>query len=78
MFSDVRGNVKGVININKKNKYRVTSIRLMRFLYGLGFDKESDYTNSQETWLFERSDELNKSLAFFFNMRKELRNKNIK
>ena len=56
-----------------KNKYKCESVRLCRFLYGLGFDKESIYENEKEYWLFEKSDDLQKSLDFFFYMRKKLR-----
>lgn len=61
-----------------KNKYRCESVRLCRFLYGLGFDKESIQYNGQEAWLFEKSDELQQSLDFFFSMRKKLKDKNFK
>lgn len=53
------------------NKYKCESIRLCRFLYSLGFDKESSFDeNNKEYWLFERSQDLQKSLDFFFGMRK--------
>ena len=53
------------------NKYKCESIRLCRFLYSLGFDKESKFDeNKKEYWLFERSQDLQKSLDFFFIMRK--------
>lgn len=57
-----------------KNYYNVSSIRLMRFLYALGFDKES-YFNKQnkENWRFEKSDDLQESLDFYFYMRKKRR-----
>ena len=61
-----------------KNKYRCESVRLCRFLYGLGFDKESIQYNGQEAWLFEKSDELQQSLDFFFSMRKKLKDKKFK
>lgn len=54
-------------------KYRCESVRLCRFLYGLGFDKESIQYNGQEAWLFERSPELQESLDFFFYMRKKIK-----
>ena len=57
-----------------KNKYKCQSVRLCRYLYGLGFDKESAYENGKEYWLFEKSDDLQKSLDFFFYMRKKIRN----
>ena len=53
------------------NKYKCESVRLCRFLYSLGFDKESRFDeNRKEYWLFERSQDLQKYLDFFFNMRK--------
>ena len=58
-----------------KNYYRCESVRLCRFLYGLGFDKTSIQYNGQEAWLFERSSELQESLDFFFYMRKKNKNK---
>lgn len=61
-----------------KNKYRCESVRLCRYLYGLGFDKESIQYKGQEAWLFEKSDELQESLDFFFKMRKKLKDKYFK
>lgn len=57
------------------NKYKCESIRLCRYLYGLGFDKESVVENGKEYWLFEKSNELQQSLDFFFCMRKKLMKK---
>ena len=53
------------------NYYNVSSVRLMRFLYSLGFNKES-YINSKgkENWRFEKSERLKESLDFYFYMRK--------
>ena len=54
--------------------YRCESIRLCRYLYSLGFDKISKFdTNKKEYWLFERSDELQTALSFFFSMRKKMK-----
>lgn len=53
--------------------FKCGSIRLMRFLYSLGFDKKS-VINSQtgeEYWLFEKTDKLQESLNFYFYMRKK-------
>lgn len=56
------------------NKYRCESVRLCRFLYSLGFEKESRFDeNQKEYWLFERSQDLQKSLDFFFSMRKRIK-----
>lgn len=55
------------------NKFKCESVRLCRFLYSLGFDKESIIENEKEYWLFERSQELQNSLDFFFSMRKKLK-----
>lgn len=54
--------------------YNVSSVRLMRFLYALGFEKES-YINSQgkENWRFIKSDDLQNALDFYFEMRKRNR-----
>ena len=43
----------------------------MRFLYSLGFEKES-YINSngKENWRFKHTNDLQKSLDFYFYMRK--------
>lgn len=57
------------------NKFRCESVRLCRFLYSLGFDKESVMENKKEYWLFEKSNELQEALNFFFYMRKKLKNK---
>lgn len=55
-----------------KNKYRCESVRLCRYLYSLGFNKESKFTkDGTEYWLFDRSQELQKALDFFFSMRKK-------
>lgn len=50
--------------------YNVSSIRLMRFLYALGFDKES-YINSKgkENWRFIKNNNLEESLKFYYYMR---------
>lgn len=55
-------------------KFRCESIRLMRYLYSLGFDKKSMIENEKEYWLFEKSNELQESLNFFFYMRKKKNN----
>ena len=55
------------------NKYRCESVRLCRYLYSLGFDKQSIEYNDQEAWLFDKSNELQESLDFYFYMRKKLK-----
>lgn len=50
-----------------------SSIRLMRFLYSLGFEKVSVVEGGTEIWKFRKTDELQESLNFYFNMRKRLR-----
>lgn len=59
------------------DKYRCESVRLCRFLYGLGFDKESIQYKGKEAWLFDKSEELQESLNFFFYMRKKIKDINI-
>lgn len=55
------------------NKYRCESVRLCRYLYSLGFDKKSIEYNNQEAWLFNKSNELQEALDFYFYMRKKLK-----
>lgn len=64
--------------IDIKDRFRADSLRLMRFLYGLGFNKESVIVDEKEYWLFEKSDELQESLDFYFYMRNKLREKDNK
>ena len=68
----VRNLIRGKMNSQKY--FNVSSVRLMRFLYSLGFDKES-YINSngKENWIFEKSNDLQESLDFYFYMRKKNR-----
>lgn len=54
-------------------KFRCDSIRLMRYLYSLGFEKQSVTESTTEYWLFEKSDTLQEALNFFFYMRKKMR-----
>lgn len=55
-----------------KKYYKCESIRMCRFLYSLGFDKESRIDkNGNEYWLFERNQLLQEALDFFFIMRKK-------
>lgn len=61
-----------------KKEFRCESVRLCRYLYGLGFDKKSIKESDKEIWLFEKSNDLQESLDFFFYMRKKLKNKRIK
>lgn len=53
--------------------FRCESIRLMRFLYSLGFEKKSviDEHTKDEYWIFEKTDKLQESLNFYFYMRKK-------
>lgn len=54
--------------------YKCESIRLCRFLYSLGFDKQSKIDqNGKEYWLFKKNVELQNALDFFFSMRKKLK-----
>lgn len=58
----------------KMKKYKCESIRLCRFLYSLGFDKQSKYdSNGIEYWEFDWSNELQNSLSFFFSMRRKIK-----
>ena len=50
--------------------FKCESIRLCRYLYSLGFEKQSVYEHEKEYWIFEKSNRLQKALDFFFYMRK--------
>lgn len=53
------------------NYFKCKSVRLCRFLYSLGFDKQSVIENGIEYWLFEKSDMLQEALDFFFAFREK-------
>lgn len=54
-----------------KEYFNVSSIRMMRFLYALGFAKESYFDkNGKERWRFERTDRLLESVDFYKEMRR--------
>jgi len=56
----------------KKGLYKCESIRMCRYLYSLGFNKQSHFDiNGKEYWTFERSRMLQMALDFFFSMRKK-------
>lgn len=53
-----------------RDKFKCKSTRLCKYLYSLGFNKESYIDNTQtEYWLFDKSGELKESLDFYFYMR---------
>lgn len=55
--------------MNKKY-FNVSSVRLMRFLYALGFDKESYISPSgKENWRFVMTANLQEALNFYYYMR---------
>ena len=54
-----------------ENKYKVKNKRLSKYLYSLGFNREYIVENSNEYWLFTKSDELQESLDFYFYMRQK-------
>ena len=57
--------------MEKNNYFECKSIRLCRFLYSLGFNKQSLIKDEIEYWLFEKSDALQEALDFYFYMRKK-------
>ena len=66
----VRNLIRG--KMNNKNYFNVSSVRLMRFLYSLGCNQESYINpNGKENWRFEKSNDLQESLDFYFYMRKK-------
>lgn len=56
------------------NTIKIKNKRLSKYLYSLGFDRQSIQEEKTEYWLFEKSNELQESLDFYFYMR----NKNKK
>lgn len=54
----------------KENKFISKGIRLTRYLYSLGFEKESKIIDNKEIWIFDYDDDLQKALDFYFSMRK--------
>lgn len=51
--------------------YNVSSVRVARFLYALGFDKESYIAPSgKENWRFVWSPELQRAIDFYHEMRR--------
>ena len=54
----------------EKKYYNVSSVRLMRFLYALGFNKESYLDkNQKENWRFVVDENLIESIDFYHYMR---------
>lgn len=59
-----------------KRIFNVSSVRMMRFLYALGFEKKSYFTSSgDENWEFEWSEDLQNSINFYREMRSKNRNR---
>ena len=56
-----------------ENKFISKGIRLTRYLYSLGFNKESKIINGKEVWIFDYDENLQKSLDFYFCMRKKIK-----
>lgn len=51
---------------------KVKSKRLSKFLYSLGFDKQSKFENNNEIWLYKKSKELDEALDFYFTFRDKM------
>ena len=52
---------------------KIKNKRLSKYLYCLGFSRESFCFNGKEYWLFNKSDDLQESLDFYFYMRTKTR-----
>ena len=52
---------------------KIKNKRLSKYLYSLGFTRESFNLDGNEYWLFEKSNELQESLDFYFYMRAKTR-----
>ena len=51
---------------------KIKSKRLSKYLYSLGFDKQSKYENNNELWLYKKSKELDEALDFYFAFRNKM------
>lgn len=49
------------------------SKRLAKYLYSLGFPKESEVIEQNEIWKFQKSNALQEALDFYFYMREKNR-----
>lgn len=56
-----------------KDKYKVKNKRLSKYLYSLGFNRESYFDSGIEYWLFDRSNAFQEALDFYFYMRNKNR-----
>jgi hypothetical protein len=54
-------------------KITIKNKRLSKYLYSLGFARETSFIKEKEQWLFEESDDLKEALDFYFYMRKKNR-----
>lgn len=52
---------------------KIKNKRLSKYLYSLGFSRESFYFDGKEYWVFNKSDDLQESLDFYFYMRTKTR-----
>ena len=55
------------------NKKKIKNKRLSKYLYSLGFKRETIYKNGVESWLFDNSKVLQEALDFYFYMRQKNR-----
>ena len=55
------------------NKKKIKNKRLSKYLYSLGFKRETIYENGVESWLFDNSKILQEALEFYFYMRQKNR-----
>ena len=58
-----------------ENKYKVKNKRLSKYLYSLGFNRESYFDNGIEYWLFDKSNTFQEALDFYFYMRQKNKKK---
>lgn len=54
---------------------KIYNKRLSKYLYSLGFNRQSIIQGEKEYWIFNKSRELQESLDFYFFMRKKNREK---
>lgn len=54
-------------------KIKIKNKRLSKYLYSLGFNRETKIDDKIEYWLFEESNEIQEALDFYFYMRQKTR-----
>lgn len=60
-------------NVIISNYTKIKSKRLSKYLYSLGFDRDSKHEDGNEIWLYRKSEALNEALDFYFYFRNKMK-----